>query len=67
MLHLRVNGKAMDVEGVQNLSELLAHFRLEGKIVVIEHNGEIIDRTCYDSTLLADGDTIEIVHFVGGG
>ncbi|TGV00349.1 sulfur carrier protein ThiS, partial [Mesorhizobium sp. M00.F.Ca.ET.186.01.1.1] len=35
--------------------------------VVVERNGEIIDRSLYEQTPIADGDRIEIVHFVGGG
>jgi thiazole synthase len=35
--------------------------------VVVEHNRHIVARDAYGATLLAEGDALEIVHFVGGG
>ena len=64
---LRVNGKKMHTNEIQTVQELLAHYQLQQKIVVVEKNGDIVDRTLFASTPLADGDRIEIVHFVGGG
>jgi sulfur carrier protein len=66
-LKLTINGEKRDVEGITTVSGLLASFRLEKKILVIELNRKIIDRAAYGETLLKDGDSIEIVHFVGGG
>lgn len=40
---------------------------LEGKKVAVERNGEIVPRSVHGSTLLADGDQLEIVVAVGGG
>jgi sulfur carrier protein len=40
---------------------------LEGKKVAVERNGEIVPRGVHGSTLLADGDRLEIVVAVGGG
>jgi len=64
---LRVNGKELHTNEIQTVQELLAHYQLQQKIVVVEKNGDIVDRTLFASTPLADGDRIEIVHFVGGG
>jgi len=64
---LRVNGKELHTNEIHTVQELLAHYQLQQKIVVVEKNGEIVDRTLFASTPLADGDRIEIVHFVGGG
>jgi len=64
---LRVNGKTIELDGVDTVNGLLAYYRIENKIVVVERNGEIIDRSVYESTPIMDGDRIEIVHFVGGG
>ncbi|MCD6042082.1 MAG: thiamine-biosynthesis protein ThiS, partial [Burkholderiales bacterium] len=40
---------------------------LSGKKVAVERNGEIVPRSAHASTLLADGDRLEIVVAVGGG
>ncbi|HZG14163.1 MAG TPA: sulfur carrier protein ThiS [Candidatus Bathyarchaeia archaeon] len=64
---LRVNGKELHTNEIHTVQELLAHYQLQQKIVVVEKNGDIVDRTLFASTPLADGDRIEIVHFVGGG
>ena len=41
--------------------------RLEAVGNVVERNLEIVPRSAYGQTRLADGDRIEIVHFIGGG
>lgn len=65
---IQVNGKSIELEEhVMTVRDLLRSYRLQEKIVVVERNGEIIDRTAYESTPVAAGDRIEIVHFVGGG
>jgi sulfur carrier protein len=67
-MQVQVNGKKVDLEAeVKTVQDLLAHYRLQEKIVVVERNGEIVDRSAYESTPIADGDRVEIVHFVGGG
>lgn len=65
---LTINGekRLLDAE-VDTISDLLKHFQLEHKILVIELNREIVDRANYSNTHLLDGDQLEIVHFVGGG
>jgi sulfur carrier protein len=67
-MQITLNGKRVELaEDVQTVRELLANYQLLEKIVVVEHNSEIIDRSQYDGKTIADGDRIEIVHFVGGG
>jgi thiamine biosynthesis protein ThiS len=46
---------------------VVSHFGLNERIIVIEHNLNIIPRDLYAETSVAEGDKIEIVHFVGGG
>jgi sulfur carrier protein len=50
-----------------NLSALVSALGLDGRKVAIERNLEIVPRSAYGKTALADGDRIEIVHFIGGG
>jgi len=66
-MELIVNGEAREVSGVTTIAELLAFYKLEQKILVVELNRMIIDRQSYESTQLNTGDQLEIVHFVGGG
>jgi sulfur carrier protein len=54
-------------EEVCTVSRLLEYLGLEKRIVVVERNRKILEREEHDSTPLAEGDSLEIVHFVGGG
>ena len=67
-LALTVNGDPRSVAAGTSLSDFLASLKLDPRIVVVEHNRTILrDRDAYPSIALADGDILEIVHFVGGG
>jgi thiamine biosynthesis protein ThiS len=67
-LALTGNGDPRTVTPGTSLSDFLASLKLDQRMVVIEHNREILrDRAAYASLALADGDVLEIVHFVGGG
>ena len=46
---------------------LLIELGLDTKKVAVERNEEIVPRSRYRETLLASGDSLEIVHFIGGG
>jgi len=54
-------------EHVAFVSDVLKHFEIHDKVVVVEVNGEILTKIEHQSTRLSDKDRIEIVHFVGGG
>ena len=63
-----VNGAGRVVAGPSSISDLLASLSLDARAVVVEHNGTILrDRDTLPGIFLADGDVVEIVHFVGGG
>ena len=64
---LTVNGEARTFESLSSLSALVVALGLDGRKVAIERNLEIVPRSAYGRTPLADGDRIEIVHFIGGG
>ncbi len=61
-----MNGDAGDY-AVANLSGLLAVLELDARKVAVERNLEIVPRSLFAATALADGDRVEIVHFIGGG
>ncbi len=65
---LTVNGDARQVPAGSTLAELLASLDLDPRLVVVERNGTILrDRASLGRVVLDDSDTLEIVHFVGGG
>lgn len=64
---IRLNGESRDVRDGQNLEELLRSLELEPRLIVVEHNGDIVRRERYPEVRVAAGDAIELVHFVGGG
>jgi thiamine biosynthesis protein ThiS len=66
-LAVTINGEARRVPGPATLLELLAHLGLDPRTVVVERNREIVRRPRLGETAVADGDAIELVHFVGGG
>jgi sulfur carrier protein len=66
-MNLTVNGEPRTFELLANLSALVSALGLDGRKVAIERNLEIVPRSAYGKTALADGDRIEIVHFIGGG
>jgi thiamine biosynthesis protein ThiS len=63
-----VNGEERTVAAGSTLGDLLRELSVNANTVVVEHNREIVrDRSRLDSVVLATGDSVEIVHFVGGG
>jgi thiamine biosynthesis protein ThiS len=67
-LALTVNGDPRTVAPGTSLSDFLASLKLDPRMVVIEHNREILrNREAYAARILMDGDVLEIVHVVGGG
>jgi sulfur carrier protein len=64
---LNVNGERLEFSSNPRVADLLAKLELEGKKIAIERNGEIVPRSRFPDTWLADGDKLEIVVAVGGG
>lgn len=61
-----LNGAQTRIDGIETITGLLDHLELEGRIAV-EVNREIVPRSEFDRFTIKDGDTIEIVHAIGGG
>ena len=66
-MQLTLNGEAREVPEALNLTGLLSHLGLDPRTVVVELNREIVRRPDLGTTALQAGDTVELVHFVGGG
>jgi thiamine biosynthesis protein ThiS len=66
-LQIIVNGEARHVPGPATAADLLRHLGLDARTVVVELNRQIIRRPRLAETALTNGDSVELVHFVGGG
>lgn len=66
-MKLTVNGNETELTEAVNIAGLLNKFSVEAARAVVEVNGAIIDRSSFDTHRLNDGDSVEIVRFVGGG
>ena len=66
-LRVFINGESKEISGTPSLAELINQLDLPVTRIAIELNREVVRRSEWNSTMLQDGDRIEIVHFVGGG
>ena len=63
---LTINGEARATEAT-TISEFLASIGLPSRMVVVEHNGEIVPRERYGEQPLCEGNTLEVVQMMAGG
>jgi len=66
-MQIHVNGETRDVEPGTNLQALLDGMGFGAKSVVVQRNDDVVMKPDYAATLVEEGDSLEIVHFVGGG
>jgi len=66
-MNVTVNGERRTLSTGATLLDLLDTLRLDPRMVVVEHNRAIVRRPALGDVRVAPGDTIELVHFVGGG
>lgn len=67
-ISLTVNGDRRETAAGSSLGALLRDLALDPRMIVVERNGDILrDREAHDRVPLAEGDVLELVHFVGGG
>ena len=66
-MELMINGEKREFGAPLSVAGLLASLSLEPQKIAVERNREIVPKSAYAATGLADGDRIEIVQFVGGG
>jgi sulfur carrier protein len=67
VITVMLNGETRALDGPVSVAGLLLALGLEGRKVAVERNEAIVLRSCYAETWLASGDSLEIVHFIGGG
>jgi thiazole synthase len=67
IIHLTVNGEPRRMAAGSSVADLVADIGLNPAKVAVERNAIIVPRSTLAQVALADGDQLEIVHFVGGG
>ncbi|HZA54639.1 MAG TPA: sulfur carrier protein ThiS [Candidatus Udaeobacter sp.] len=66
-MKVRINGEEKEIVDGLSVARLLEELQVRPGRVVVELNRDIISRDAHGSTMLNEGDALEIVHFVGGG
>ena len=66
-MELKINGNVKEVKEGISISNLLEEMKTPAIGIAVELNREIIPRSSHESTVLKDGDELEIVKMVGGG
>jgi len=66
-MKLQINGEDRNFDGSPTLADLIERLGMKQDRVAVELNRNIVPREQWSGTALADGDRLEIVHFVGGG
>jgi len=65
-VNITINGEAASIEPLSVL-DYLCQLGIDPRRVAVELNREILPKGAYPDTALKEGDSLEIVHFVGGG
>ena len=63
---VKINGGELNIAG-KTIAEYLAATNYDPKRIAVERNGDIVPKAKYGETMLEDGDSLEVVSFVGGG
>ncbi len=66
MPRIRLNGEERDVRA-QTVAALVEELGLAHRYIAIERNREVVPKSAWASTPVAEGDRIEIVQMIGGG
>ncbi|WPP00200.1 sulfur carrier protein ThiS [Pseudomonas sp. HR96] len=66
-MRIQLNGDSFELPVGETVAGLLTRLELTGRRVAVELNLDIVPRSQHDTTVLAEGDQIEVVHAIGGG
>jgi thiamine biosynthesis protein ThiS len=67
LVKITLNGEPREFAEPLTIGALLASLRLDARRVAVEHNMRVLKRATFDEVVVAEGDEVEIVNFVGGG
>ena len=66
-MRITVNGEEKELEAAVSVADLVAQLDLGGRRIAVEVNGEIVPRSLHANHKLNAGDSVEVVHAIGGG
>jgi thiamine biosynthesis protein ThiS len=66
-VQVRANGKVYEAPGGATVADFIRERGLDPQLIVVEHNGEALERARYERTRLEEGDRLELVRAVAGG
>ncbi len=66
-MRVTVNGEQRSFDSILTVQQLLGQLGLDSRKVAVERNLEIVPKSRYGEINVAEGDKLEIVHFIGGG
>ena len=64
---ITLNGDPHDIPGPLSVSALLEQLEIDARRVAVELNLDVVKKSAYASSVIKEGDEVEIVNFVGGG
>ena len=66
-MKLTLNGEIHNLPDDLTITGLIAHLGLSNKKIAVERNLEVVPKSTFGEVKLAEGDKLEIIHFIGGG
>ena len=66
-MRVTLNGRDRDVRDARTIEELIRSVDLDPRSVIVEHNGEALERRRYGEVRISQGDRVELVRAVAGG
>ncbi|MGC2235463.1 MAG: sulfur carrier protein ThiS [Pyrinomonadaceae bacterium] len=66
-MNILINGEDREISSEVNLTELLKTLSLPTERVAVELNKEVVRKKDWENIKIAEGDKLEVIHFVGGG
>ena len=66
-MQIQLNGEPYQLPAGQTVTDLLERLELGGRRLAVELNRDIVPRSAHASTVLNEGDRVEVVHAIGGG
>ena len=67
MIQITVNGKAVEINGSMTVEKLLDTVEVPPNYLAVEINADVVPREDYTTTVVGEGDDVEVVTLVGGG
>jgi thiamine biosynthesis protein ThiS len=67
MITITLNNEPKEVANGSTVLALIQTLPLDSKKIAVEKNGEIVRKSMWEKEILGDGDSLEIIEFVGGG